>query len=123
MTFTTRTDSRGSLAGLSVVDFTQMAAGPTCTMMLADRGADVIKIESESGDLGRALGPPWIAGHGTVFLALNRNKRSVVLDLKVAAHLEHARQLIADADILVESFRPGVMERLGLGYADLSLRQ
>lgn len=120
MTSISQTASRGALAGLTVMDFTQIAAGPVCTMMLADRGADVIKIEGPAGDLGRTLGPPWIAGHGTVFLSLNRNKRSVVLDLKDAEHLGHARQLIAKADIVVESFRPGVMDRLGLGYAAVS---
>lgn len=118
-----QTESSGSLAGLRIVDFTQVAAGPTCTMMLADRGADVVKIEGPNGDLGRMLGPPWVAGHGTVFLSLNRNKRSVMLDLKQTEHLAQARQLIETADIVVESFRPGVMERLGLGYTELSKEQ
>lgn len=108
-----------SLAGLRVIDFTQVAAGPTCTMMLADRGADVIKIEPPSGDLGRQLGPPWLEGHSVIHLALNRNKRGMVLDLKKPADVEFARSLVSDADILVESFRPGVMERLGLGYDSL----
>lgn len=106
----------GNLDGLLVVDFTQIAAGPTCTMMLADRGADVIKIEAPGGDLGRALGPPFIAGHGAIFLSLNRNKRSAVLDLKVESEREAVRQLVTRADIVVESFRPGVMEKFGLGY-------
>jgi crotonobetainyl-CoA:carnitine CoA-transferase CaiB-like acyl-CoA transferase len=105
-----------SLSGLRVIDFTQVAAGPTCTMMLADRGADVIKIEAPTGDLCRQLGPPWINGESVVYLSLNRNKRSVVLDLKQQQNVEVARQLVAQADIVVESFRPGVMERLGLGY-------
>ena len=110
----------GNLDGISVIDFTQIAAGPTCTMMLADRGADVIKVEAPGGDLGRTLGPPFLNGHGTIFLSLNRNKRSVVLDLKSKDDLEVARELIQKADILVESFRPGVMARLGLDYASLS---
>jgi crotonobetainyl-CoA:carnitine CoA-transferase CaiB-like acyl-CoA transferase len=110
-----------SLSGLRVVDFTQVAAGPTCTMMLADRGADVIKIEAPTGDLCRQLGPPWKHGESVVFLSLNRNKRSVVLDLKQQQDLEVARRLIAQADIVVESFRPGVMERLGLGYEAMRL--
>lgn len=105
-----------TLAGLRVIDFSQVAAGPTCTMMLADRGADVVKIEAPSGDLGRQLVPPQQGGHGVIFLTLNRNKRSMVLDLKDPQGLETARQLIAGADIVVESFRPGVMQRLGLGY-------
>lgn len=110
---------RRSLAGLRVVDFTQVAAGPTCSMMLADRGADVIKIEPPSGDLGRQLGPPWLEGHSIIHLAVNRNKRGMVLDLKQPEDVEFARGLAREADILVESFRPGVMERLGLGQAAL----
>ncbi|MCZ8405366.1 CoA transferase [Achromobacter xylosoxidans] len=110
----------GSLAGQLVVDFTQIAAGPICTMMLADRGADVVKIESPQGDLGRSLGPPFINGHGTIFMSLNRNKRSAVLDLKRSRDLEVARRLVARADILVESFRPGVMARFGLDYEAMS---
>lgn len=106
---------RRSLSGLRVVDFTQVAAGPTCSMMLGDRGADVIKIEPPRGDLGRELGPPWLNGHSVIYLAVNRNKRGMVLDLKKDSDVEFARNLIRDADILVESFRPGVMDRLGLG--------
>jgi crotonobetainyl-CoA:carnitine CoA-transferase CaiB-like acyl-CoA transferase len=105
-----------TLSGLRVVDFTQVAAGPTCTMMLADRGADVVKVEAPTGDLGRQLGPPWKNGQGVVFLSLNRNKRSIMLDLKQEKDLEVAKRMVAQADIVVESFRPGVMERLGLGY-------
>lgn len=109
---------KDSLHGLKVVDFTQIVAGPTCTMMLADRGADVIKIESLKGDLSRQLGP-WKNGESIMFSSMNRNKRSVVLDLKQTDHLQAAQRLILDADIVVESFRPGVMERLGLGYETL----
>ncbi|WP_449393288.1 CaiB/BaiF CoA transferase family protein [Eoetvoesiella caeni] len=101
---------------MRVVDFSQVAAGPTCTMMLADRGADVIKIEAPTGDLCRQLGPPWQNGESVIYMALNRNKRSVVLDLKTEAGIQAAMQLTADADIVVESFRPGVMRRLGLDY-------
>lgn len=106
---------KDSLHGLKVIDFTQIVAGPTCTMMLADRGADVIKIESLHGDLSRQLGP-WRHGESIMYFSMNRNKRSVVLDLKRDDHLDVAERLISNADILVESFRPGVMERLGLGY-------
>jgi crotonobetainyl-CoA:carnitine CoA-transferase CaiB-like acyl-CoA transferase len=107
---------QATLKGVRVIDFTQVAAGPTCTMMLADRGADVIKVEAPTGDLGRQLGPPWQNGQSVIFMALNRNKRSIVLDLKTSQGVETAKQLIAQSDILVESFRPGVMDRLGLGY-------
>src|ERR1700755_2847372 len=71
-----------ALKGIRVIDFTQMAAGPLCTMLLAEVGADVIKVEPPSGDIGRTLGPPFIGGEGAVFLALNRNKRDLVIDLK-----------------------------------------
>src|SRR3546814_3863563 len=89
--------------------------------MLADRGADVINVEAPTGDLGLQLGPPLQNGESVIFMALNRNKRSVVLDLKPTQGVETAKQLIAQSDILVESFRPGVMARLGLGY-DVTLQ-
>jgi crotonobetainyl-CoA:carnitine CoA-transferase CaiB-like acyl-CoA transferase len=107
-----------SLSGLKVIDFTQIAAGPTCTMMLADLGADVIKIESPSGELGRAF-VPWIEGESVTFMSMNRNKRSIALDLKNKDHLQICRELLLEADVVVESFRPGVMQRLGLGYERL----
>lgn len=110
-----------ALKGLKVLDFTQIAAGPSCTMMLGDLGADVVKIEPPSGDLSRAL-HPLVVGESVNFMALNRNKRSVVLDLKNEAHAAAALKLAAQSDVLVESFRPGVMDRLGLGYAELSRR-
>ena len=108
-----------SLHGLRVIDFTQVMAGPTCTLCMADLGADVVKVEAPAGDLSRALSP-WVHGEGVPFLALNRNKRSIVLDLKQAAHRQVALHLIADADVVVESFRPGVMARFGLDYASVS---
>lgn len=104
-----------SLSGVRVVDFTQVAAGPVCTHTLADLGADVIKIEAPAGELGRALAP-FVEGESLTFLALNCNKRSVALDLKDSAQRDAALQLAAGADVVVESFRPGVMHRLGLGY-------
>ncbi|MFM0124847.1 CoA transferase [Paraburkholderia sp. RL18-101-BIB-B] len=104
-----------ALEGLRVIDFTQVAAGPTCTMMLANMGADVVKVESPSGDLGRAL-TPHVNGESVPFMALNRNKRSIVLDLKNTGDVAVARELIGPADVVVESFRPGVMDRLGVGY-------
>ena len=104
------------LAGIKVVDFTQVMMGPVCTQMLADYGADVIKVERGAGDLSRtSVGPE--AGHNNpVFCSLNRNKRSVVLDLKSAVHMAAVRALIADADVVVNNFRAGVMDRMGLGY-------
>lgn len=107
-----------SLAGLKVLDFTQVMAGPACTLCLADLGADVVKIEAPTGDLSRALSP-WVQGESVPYMALNRNKRSVVLDLKQPTHRDAAQRLAADADVVVESFRPGVMARFGLDYATL----
>ena len=107
-----------SLSGLKVIDFTQIAAGPTCTMILADLGADVIKIESPSGELGRAF-VPWIDGESVTFMSMNRNKRSIALDLKNTDHLKICWELLLEADVVVESFRPGVMQRLGLGHEKL----
>lgn len=108
-----------ALEGLRVIDFTQVMAGPTCTLCLADLGADVVKVEAPTGDLSRALSP-WINGEGVPFLALNRNKRGIVLDLKQPSHQKAAQELIAQADVLVESFRPGVMARFGLDYATVA---
>lgn len=111
----------GALKGIKVIDFTQVLAGPACTQTLADMGADVIKIEAPSGDLCRAL-PPFAAGESVPFMVLNRDKKSLVLDLKDPAQVTQAIELIDKADLLVESFRPGVMERLGLGYDTLRAR-
>ncbi|NRF71052.1 CoA transferase [Aquincola sp. S2] len=110
---------RHALDGLTVVDFTQIGAGPTCTMLLADMGARVIKIEAPEGELGRGLGPGWIGDDSALFHAFNRNKLGVALDLKSGSGLAAARRLIAQADVLVESMRPGVMDRLGLGFEAL----
>lgn len=107
-----------SLSELKVIDFTQIAAGPTCTMMLADLGADVIKVESPSGEIGRAF-VPWIEGESATFMSMNRNKRSIALDLKNKDHLKICQELLREADVVVESFRPGVMQRLGLGCEQL----
>jgi crotonobetainyl-CoA:carnitine CoA-transferase CaiB-like acyl-CoA transferase len=110
-----------ALKGIKVVDLTQVVAGPACTQTLADMGAEVIKIEAPGGDLCRAL-PPFAGGESLPFMVLNRDKQSVVLDLKDQAQVAQAIALIDEADILVESFRPGVMERLGLGYEVLRER-
>ena len=105
------------LSGVRVIDFTQVMLGPVCTQVLADYGADVIKIERKgAGDLSRSTFEP-IAGHDNpVFCSLNRNKRSVALDLKDADHMAAVRALVAEADVVVNNFRAGVMERMGLGY-------
>jgi formyl-CoA transferase len=110
------------LAGVRVVDFTQVMMGPVATQMLADYGADVIKIEKPgTGDLSRTAFPNDPAGLlGPVFCSLNRNKRSVVLDLRSEADKAFVRDLVAKSDVVVNNFRAGVMERLGFGYAELS---
>ena len=110
---------RDALDGLTVIDFTQIGAGPTCTMLLGDMGARVIKVESPDGELGRELGPGWIGDDAALFCGFNRNKLGISLNLKAPGAVAIARQLIAQADVLVESMRPGVMARLGLGPDDL----
>ena len=108
------------LAGMVVLDLTQIMAGPVCTMLLADMGADVIKIERPNGgDDTRRMGPPYAGGLAAGFLALNRNKRSLALNLQDDRGCQVFRRLLETADVVVENFRPGVMERLGLGYAEL----
>ncbi len=108
-------------AGLKALDFTRVLAGPYCTMLLGDLGADVVKVELPgTGDPLRQQGPPYHAGDGMTFLACNRNKRSLTLDLKSAEGIELARRLAREADVLVENFRPGVMARLGLDYASVA---
>ena len=111
-----------ALAGLRVIEICNVAAGPFCGMLLADMGADVIKVEHpEGGDTLRAW-PPLSDGYSENFASLNRNKRSVALNLKDPADAERARQLIDSADVLLENNRPGVMTRLGLGYEQLAAR-
>ncbi|RSS56961.1 CaiB/BaiF CoA-transferase family protein [Streptomyces sp. WAC01280] len=114
------TDQPGALAGIVVADFGRVLAGPYMTMLLADLGADVIKIERPgSGDDTRVWGPPFAGGEATYFLGVNRNKRSVSLDLTDPEDLATARAIVDRADVLVENFRPGTMEKLGLGYEDV----
>lgn len=105
--------------GLKVVDFTTTIAGPYCTRLLADLGAEVVKIESPEGDMMRGR-PPLRDGLSSAFGQLNAGKKSVVLDLKRAEDIALARALIAQSDVLVENFRPGVMKRFGLDYASLA---
>lgn len=103
------------LAGVKVVEFCQIASGPFCGMLLADFGADVVKVEPPEGDAMRTW-PPLTAGYSENFASLNRGKRSIALDLKQPADLALARRLALDADVLVENSRPGAMQRLGLGW-------
>ncbi|MBF5012362.1 CaiB/BaiF CoA transferase family protein [Burkholderia pseudomultivorans] len=115
------TVSRLPLDGIRVIDFSRVLAGPLCSALLGDLGADVIKIEPPAGDDYRAIGP-FANGESGLFGAMNRNKRSVVIDLKTDDGQALAQALCAQADVVVENFRPGVAERLGIGYAALSAR-
>jgi CoA:oxalate CoA-transferase len=110
---------RDSLAGIRVLDFTIVMSGPMCTRMLADVGADVIKVEPPAGDVVRQR-PPHRAGFSTYYASMNCGKRSIVLDLQTEEGKRLARELAQEADIVVENFRPGVMKRLGLDYESLS---
>jgi crotonobetainyl-CoA:carnitine CoA-transferase CaiB-like acyl-CoA transferase len=107
----------GPLAGIKVIEFAHIMAGPVCGLMLADMGADVIKVEKyPDGDDTRRTLPPDIGGESASFLMMNRNKRGIALNLKSEAGQGIARKLLADADVAVENYRKGTMERLGLGY-------
>ena len=111
------------LAGVKVVDLTRVMTGPYATMMLGDLGADVVKIERPGkGDDTRGWGPPFVDGEASYFLSINRNKRSIALDLKSDAGQEVLSRLIADADVLIENFSPGTMDRLGFGHEDVLAR-
>src|SRR5574338_843436 len=114
----------GPLACLTVVDLTRVLSGPYCTMLLADMGARVIKIEQPGkGDDTRAWGPPFVHGESSYFLSINRNKESLTLDLKHPDARAVLDRLLDGADVLVENFRPGTMERLGLGYEAVTTRR
>lgn len=106
----------GPLAGVRVVDLTSMISGPVATMLLADQGADVIKVEPPDGDLVRHLGPNR-AGLTATFVSANRSKRSIAVDLKTAAGMHVLEKLLVSADVLVQNFRPGAAERMGIGEA------
>jgi len=105
------------LSGVRVIEFCNVAAGPFCGMLLADMGADLVKVEHPQGGDTMRQWPPLTDGYSENFAALNRNKRSVTLDLKKPEDRERARRLVLAADVLIENNRPGVMDRLGLGYA------
>ena len=113
--------TNSALSGMVVLDLTQIMAGPFCTMSLADMGADVIKVEKlNGGDDNRRMGPPFINDWSAGFLALNRNKRSLAVDLRSEVGRSMFKRLVEKADAVVENFRPGVMERLGLDYESLA---
>ncbi|HSV79981.1 MAG TPA: CoA transferase [Ramlibacter sp.] len=106
----------GVLEGVRVLDLTQMVAGPLCTLLLGDLGAEVIKVEPPDGDSSRQIGANRPCGESDYFLSLNRNKRSIVLDLKTSQAVETLKALALHSDIVVENFRPGTMEKLGIGF-------
>lgn len=109
----------GPLSGIRVIDLTTVISGPMCTMLLADQGADVIKVERSDGDYTRHLATRR-GGHSASYLNNNRNKRSIVVDLKSSKGVESVKQLATTADVFIQNFRPGVADRLGLGYEVLS---
>lgn len=110
----------GALDGVRVLDLTRVLAGPYCTMMLADLGADVIKVERPgAGDDTREWGPPFAGGESAYYLCANRNKRSITIDIGAERGQEIVRRMAATCDVLVENFRTGTLDRLGLGYACL----
>jgi crotonobetainyl-CoA:carnitine CoA-transferase CaiB-like acyl-CoA transferase len=112
----------GPLRHVRVLDLTQFLAGPFCTQILGDLGADVIKVEAPAGDLSRHLPPHFVAGESAYYLSTNRNKRSMVVDLKTEAGRDVIERLMGCVDIVVENYRPGVMDRLGLRYDEISDR-
>lgn len=120
---TARLHSRGALAGLKVIDLTRVLGGPYCTMILADHGADVIKVEPPQGDETREWGPPFREHEGgrdsSYYMGVNRNKRSLALDLSLPKGRDVLLRLLEDADVLVENFKTGTMERWSLGYEDV----
>ena len=115
----------GPLKGLRVADFSQLVQGPSATQLLGDMGADIVKIEPRAGEWSRgwSIGDTFIKGESLSYLAFNRAKRSITLDLKAEEGKEIARRTIKSSDVLIENFRPGVMDRLGLGYEALSAKQ
>ncbi|MBI4729982.1 MAG: CoA transferase [Acidobacteria bacterium] len=112
----------GPLEGIRILDLSQGAAGPTCAMLLGDLGAEIVKVEPPGGEWGRGLGPPFVAGAAAAFLGMNRNKRSIVVDVKKPAGREVVLRLADECDVALESFRPGVADRLGIGFGAMSAR-
>ena len=114
--------SPGALAGIKVIDLTRVLGGPYCTMILSDHGADVIKIEPPQGDEVRDWGPPFHEGDASYFIGVNRNKRAIALDISKPDGQAVLLRLLQDADVLIENFKPGSMEKWGIGYDTLSQR-
>ncbi len=113
----------GALEGIRVLDLTRALAGPYCTMFLGDMGAEIVKVEQPGvGDDSRGWGPPFIGKESAYFLAINRNKKSLAVDMKTAEGVELVRRLADKADVIIENFRPGIMDRFGLGEAELRTR-
>jgi formyl-CoA transferase len=111
----------GALNGVRVIDLSRILAGPYCTMLLADMGAEVLKVEQPgAGDGSRQWGPPWVGDQSAYFMSVNRNKKSVTLNLKRPKGQEILKKLLSNADVLVENFKPGTLKRMGLDYETLS---
>ena len=116
------TGGGAALGGIRVLDFSHALAGPYCTMLLSDYGAEIYKLEARSGDMGRGWGPPFAGGMASFFLGLNRGKLGISLDLKQPEGLELCLRLVDQVDVLIENFRPGAMDKLGLGYEEVRKR-
>ena len=114
--------TRRPLDGIRVLDFSHTLAGPYCTLLLADYGAEIYKLEARSGDMGRGWGPPFAEGEAHFFLGLNRGKQGISLDLKQPEAIDLCLRLVDAVDVVIENFRPGAMDRLGLGYEALHRR-
>lgn len=112
-------DAGGALAGFRVIDLTRVLGGPYCTQILADNGAEVIKVEPPQGDEVRDWGPPFKGGLSAYFAGVNRNKRAVGLDLRTSEGQEVLFRLLEDADVMIDNFKPGSLERWGIGYEDV----
>lgn len=107
------------LSGVRVLDLSRMLAGPFCSQILADFGAEVIKVEDLNGDTGR-WSPPMVGEQSAIFYTVNRNKKSIALDLKSEDGAEVFKRMVGISDVVIDQFRPGVMQRLGFGYDELS---
>src|SRR5581483_6768725 len=110
------------LHGIRVLDFSHALAGPYCTLLLSDYGATIYKLEANNGDMGRGWGPPFAGGISNFFLGLNRGKRGISINLKAPEGVDLCLRLIDRIDVLIENFRPGAMDRLGLGYETVRQR-
>jgi crotonobetainyl-CoA:carnitine CoA-transferase CaiB-like acyl-CoA transferase len=115
----TKGSENGPLAGMKVIELAHIMAGPVCGLMLADMGADVIKVEKPDGDDSRRFVPPAINGESAAYMMMNRNKRGIALNLKEPEAVTALRRLLEEADVVIENYRMGTMERLGLGYEEL----